>query len=317
MKSVLTVKLPDSKFLLEFENQLDPAYPEKSKIPVNILGYGEISSVFEIGRIGNLAFKRMPPFDSLATLEAYRAVLEEYCELLRSLGIRLVPYSFFDCRNNDGEHILYIVQPKLDAARIGHRYLQQCSEKKMQTALSSLFLALCKIWRYNRENGDKLLLGLDAQISNWIFEDGKTTPAFLDYSTPFLRKDGRDMLNTEIFLKSMPFYLIHIVRRFFLQEILDRYYDLRQVLIDLIANFYKEGLAGKISAAIHHINNLSKHEAPDLHIAPLAEAEIENYYRSDALMWKLLLNFRRFDRFLKTKILQQKYNFILPGKIDR
>ncbi len=54
----------DIELLREFERGLDPRHPEAGAIPAHILGYGEISTVFEIGeaRGGNLAYKRMPIF---------------------------------------------------------------------------------------------------------------------------------------------------------------------------------------------------------------------------------------------------------------
>ena len=52
-KSELTLKNPpgvelQAALLQEFESGLDPLNPEKSKIPCHVLGYGEISTVFEI-----------------------------------------------------------------------------------------------------------------------------------------------------------------------------------------------------------------------------------------------------------------------------
>ncbi len=38
----------DVELLKEFERGLDPAHPEQSKIPARVLGYGEISTIFEI-----------------------------------------------------------------------------------------------------------------------------------------------------------------------------------------------------------------------------------------------------------------------------
>jgi hypothetical protein len=45
--------------------------------------------------------------------------------------------------------------------------------------------------------------------------------------------------------------------------------------------------------------------------------EVEKYYKEDKLIWTLFLAFRKFDRWLSTKILHRQYEFILPGKIKR
>ena len=38
----------DKGLLEDFEKGLDPEHPEKSRIPAYVLGYGEISTIFEI-----------------------------------------------------------------------------------------------------------------------------------------------------------------------------------------------------------------------------------------------------------------------------
>jgi fumarylacetoacetate (FAA) hydrolase family protein len=56
----------DEELLGAFERQLDPRHPEAGEIPARVLGYGEISTVFEIG-VGSqadIAYKRMPIFET-------------------------------------------------------------------------------------------------------------------------------------------------------------------------------------------------------------------------------------------------------------
>ena len=51
--------------LKEFERTIDTIHPEKGKIPIKILGFGEISLVFEIlNDPAHLAYKRIPIFDN-------------------------------------------------------------------------------------------------------------------------------------------------------------------------------------------------------------------------------------------------------------
>jgi hypothetical protein len=52
-------------------------------------------------------------------------------------------------------------------------------------------------------------------------------------------------------------------------------------------------------------------------VKPITEKEVRSYYREDAMIWRLYLALRRFDRFLHTKILHKPYVYILPGKIKR
>ena len=52
------------ELLERFERALDPRFPEQCEIPTRVLGYGEISTVLEIGTGAEreLAYKRMPMF---------------------------------------------------------------------------------------------------------------------------------------------------------------------------------------------------------------------------------------------------------------
>ncbi len=52
--------------LQDFEANLDPQSPESGNIPCHILGYGEISTVFElkVEQMEDLAFKLMTIFET-------------------------------------------------------------------------------------------------------------------------------------------------------------------------------------------------------------------------------------------------------------
>ncbi len=309
----------DTGTLLRFENQLEPGDPEKGDMPARILGYGEISAVLAVEALPGVAIKRMPPFPSDAARQNYRDILSRYCRLLQQhSAIRPVPHRLEFLRNQRGESIAYIVQPLLPAEAIASNFLRTCDEATAEQLIEEIVRALESLWQANREHGDTLRIGLDAQLSNWFCEQddaGGLRLHYLDYSTPFLREQGRELLDVDIFLKSLPGFLVGLVRRFFLQEILDRYYDFRAVLVDIAANLHKEKLAQRIPLVLSVINRRLRENGFGLN--EISREEVDTYYRSDAFMWELLLRLRRFDRFITTTILRRRYNFILPGKIDR
>ncbi|MCK5675172.1 MAG: hypothetical protein KAH95_17460, partial [Spirochaetales bacterium] len=111
---------------------------------------------------------------------------------------------------------------------------------------------------------------------------------------------------------SAPSFLRWILKLFFVDDILNRYYIPSQVYTDLIGNLHKEHQPELIPEAIRIANKYLKNENEYL-----TEKKIEKYYKEDKLIWTLFLGFRRFDRFLKTRILKKRYEFILPGKIKR
>ena len=140
---------------------------------------------------------------------------------------------------------------------------------------------------------------------------------YIDTSSPLYRIQGNEQLDAELFLKSTPFFLRPIIRAFFLQEVLDRYYDLHLVTVDLIANFYKEGLPHLIPDLITTANAFFAEQMEDFEVQPLTEEEVKKYYKNDAFIWKFYLAARKIDRFITEKILGKKYEFRLPEKVKR
>jgi hypothetical protein len=186
--------------------------------------------------------------------------------------------------------------------------------------IEAVMAGLIRIHQWNRAHNPKKQIALDGQISNWSFQFGKENQSravYFDITTPLFRVNGTEQLDTEIFLKSCPSFLVWLVRWQFLQDVLDRYYDTRMVLIDLVANFYKEGRGDRIDTALSLINQRLAWQDLEQGIAPLTRPEVDRYYKNDAFIWSLFLHLRRFDRFFKTRVLGRRYNFILPGKIIR
>ncbi|MBC2717524.1 MAG: hypothetical protein HF978_19640 [Desulfobacteraceae bacterium] len=311
----------DANLLGEFENLLNPAFPEKSGILPEILGYGEISTTFSMAAMRDVAFKRMPPFGNPDQITAYIKAVRTYCALLRDVcGIRVSDYAFYEFFNRHEEHILYVAQPRLPQGTIGHNVLKSGTRQQLETMISTIMERIMRLFKFNHENRQKESIGLDGQLSNWSFQfsgENNVDPVYFDITTPLYRVNGKEQLDTEIFLKSCPSFLVWLVRWQFLDEVLDRYHDVRMILIDMVANFHKEGREDLIENALLIINSYLKKENLDKKIQILEKSEIDSYYKNDAFIWALFLTLRRFDRFVKTKIFRQRYNFILPGKISR
>lgn len=168
---------------------------------------------------------------------------------------------------------------------------------------------------WNQTNPN-FLIGLDSQISNWAIGTKKEL-VYLDISTPLYRKDHKEALKAEMFLRSTPFFLRVLIKKLFLQEVLDRYYDFREILLDAIANLYKEKLENQISLLLEYTNHFLKEECKEYPIKGINIQEIQKYYKRDAFIWKLYLSSRKLDRWITTKIFKNRYEFLLPEKIER
>lgn len=318
----------DLETLSDFERGLDPHHPDRSATPTRVLGYGEISTVFEIlvGDLGKLAFKRLPLFYTGAELDNYRTTYDEYIRLLESeIGLRLPPHGYATFPDAAGRPIFYIIQQQEQAQAIGHKAIHHLSDDQVVTLVTQLLREMRKVWDFNRGQSG-LQVALDGQISNWVIEgfdadhpsvgDG-TSFLYLDTSTPLFRVNEAEQLDPELFLRSAPSFLRWVLRLFFLDDVLDRYYDFHLVVVDIIAQFYKEQRPDLIPALVAAANAFFAGEGAELDVAPFTEAEIRAYYREDVLIWSLYLSLRRLDRFLHRWILRRHYPYILPGRIKR
>ncbi len=314
--------------LEDFEHGLDLLNPLASRIPCQVLGYGEISTVFAIQMEGlrELAFKRMSCFETAAELAPYLDIYMQYNQLLENqVGLRLPPYGYATVKNERGRPIVYIIQKRLEPASIGNQALRWLSVQEIIGLFCQVLRELHKVWKFNRSGGD-FQVGIDGQISNWAIADfdpqhPSWNPGagllYVDTSTPLMRRRGVEQLNAELFLRSAPPYLVWILRLLYLQDVVTRYYDPRKVMIDLIANFYKEQRAEIIPGLIAAANAYLQGDGAVLHLAEITQIEVQDYYREDALIWRLYLGMRRFDRFLRKKVLHGDYPYILPGQIKR
>ena len=318
----------DVEMLKEFERGLDPRHPERSRVPARVLGYGEISTVFEIQVEGmkGYAFKRLPIFRSSDEVETYRAVYMEYNRILEEeIGIALPPYGYAEFISSSGRPIFFIVQEQLPSPSIGNQAIHHLPDEGILTLVRLILRELKKIWDFNASQ-DRFEVAVDGQVSNWSIVDyNPGAPSihdgsrflYVDTSTPLFRVDGVEQLDPELFLRSAASFLALILKKLFLADVVNRYYDCRRVAIDLIANFYKEQRPELIPDLIRVANEFFAEEAEYLGVELIEEKDVRSYYREDAMIWVLYLNSRRLDRFLRTCLLRREYPYILPGKIKR
>ncbi|MBW2457233.1 MAG: hypothetical protein JRI68_22155 [Deltaproteobacteria bacterium] len=268
---------------------------------LEVVGYGEISLVLvlDTGQL-RVAAKRLPLFPSQGAVSDYEACLTRYLARLEAAGIEPVPTRLQAIEVAGGRLAAYCLQPMLPPGSLGHELLVDCSAAEADALFAGV------IDRAVGAVGP--CLGVDAQISNWAMVDGSLE--YLDVSTPLMRDDeGAEELDLELFIASLPWAVRRFVRRHLLSSVVDKYYDPRQCLRDVAANFHKEGLARWIPRFLELCNRQLER--------PLTEAGVARYYRGDALMWELLLRLRRADRWWQLQVRRRPYPFLLPGPITR
>jgi len=303
----------DQDLLGKFEAGLDPQNLKNSTVPAVILGFGEISTVFQIGECADTAFKRMPLFKDIASAERYSGQFLEYCNLLAESGLKLPESATGTVALPGRPIVLYIAQRILPPKRFAHKLIHVLNPGETGKMMENILSRIGLVWAYNEEKKPRFELALDGQLSNWVVPDKRQDGLyFVDTSTPLYRKNGVEQLDPELLLQSAPGFLRWMLRLFFLDDVMNRYYDKRQVCIDLAANLFKEQKPEMVPFAVEIMNRMFFGREK-----PLSTGEIEKYYRTDRMIWALFLAFRRIDMFIKTKIMMKRYEFILPGKIKR
>jgi hypothetical protein len=301
------------ELLYKFEKGLNPQKPADSKIPARIVGYGEISAIFEIEADKHHVYKRLPLFDSLVAARHYQQMYLDYCSLLVKAGLCLPDHDTRIVAVPGRPAALYIAQNKLPDANFGHKLIHHLDNGASLELIEQAIREIVKIWNFNSANKPDIELAIDGQLSNWVRNsENNHTLCYIDTSTPLFCRQGVEQQNPELLLKSAPGFLRWIIRLFFLQDVMTRYYIPRLVFMDLIANLHKEQKSDLIEPAIECVNAHLPHDQ-----TPLTKTEVDKYYREDKLIWIVFLGLRRLDRFFTSRLLRKRYEFILPGKIKR
>lgn len=286
----------DHEVLRALEDRVEAVLDGGTKEGLDVLGYGEISTVLRSdGTTGPVAAKRLPPMTP-GDLTPYEETLATYLIMLGERGVKPVPSLVHAI--GDDPIVPYCIQPL--------RWPLLVDELRTADEPTVARYAARLVELVTGAVDDRV--GLDGQISNWAVEDGDFV--YLDVTTPLLRDGtGAERLDTGMFLASLPWLLRGLVRRFLLAEILSHYYDPRAVLLDAIGNLHKERLAHTIPAFLEAANRVVE---PAITIK-----QVNRYYRGDSLMWEVLQRLRRADRWWQRRIRRRRYPFLLPGAVER
>jgi len=312
--------LNEHDVLARFEAQLDPARPEAAP-GVAIIGYGEVSTVFALADLPGRVCKRMAGFGDGQAAEHYTEIVRRYIDFLEAEGVRVVETAILPIERRGRAPVVYLVQPQLAAEGLGNHLLRCADDAALRTRLDAILARIGRLLRSNCERSDGRSVTVDAQLSNWHFgaaERDGGDPVLIDIGTPFMRKDGVDEIGVELFLAPVPPGVRAFYRRArAVEHYLDAFFDARSLLVDAVANFHKEGRPDRIELALERVNRWLTEDVADLSGRPIRAEDVDRYYRNDAKTLELYLRARRLDRFVRTRLLRQRYDFILPGAIRR
>lgn len=142
--------------LNKFENELNPGFTKKNTIPTKVLGYGEISTVLEIGSGDDraLAYKRMPMFKTEQEAKDYEILYKEYIKILNDrIGLQIVAGDITTLVNEEkGRMVGYIAQRKLPSTTIGHKAIHYLSKENITRLILAALRETRKVFEFNTQN---------------------------------------------------------------------------------------------------------------------------------------------------------------------
>ena len=110
---------PSQDELRSLESCVQAALETSGDDGLEVLGYGEISTVLRLEGSGNgYACKRLPPFETKDAFAAYRETFEAYLRELDARGVRVVPSTLRVVERADGRLSVFCVQPVLPSSAL-------------------------------------------------------------------------------------------------------------------------------------------------------------------------------------------------------
>lgn len=291
---------PDAAELQELECHVRAALRSGDQSALRTLGWGEVGPVLGWpAERPEFALKRLPPFASRGACEAFALVLRDYLAALAAHGLECVPTEVRVVDDAD-RTIGYVIQPRLPQDYLAAELLRAADPAAGHPVIEAIVDADITIPRS--------LLALDGQASNYAWVDGRLL--YVDLTTPLLFDDaGRLRMDIDLLLGSLPAVLRPAVRRWVVPGLLRRFRDPRAVLVDMLGNLLKERLDAWLPVAIAATAGRVD--------PPLTVEEVRRSYRSDALLWEVLLRLRRIDRGWQHHMRRREYPYLLPGRIER
>jgi hypothetical protein len=303
VSATLAVELPFAPDDVDLD-ELDRAFvlARRSRRPdtLAIVGYGEISVAFGWPPYRPVVVaKSLPPFPDARRYGAYVAVLDEYLGALRARGVDTLPTAVRAVADGRRRRA-YVLQPWRPQEHVGPAILARADHDGGTRLLETIVDAVLR--------ASDASLGIDGQVSNWVLDGGRLR--YLDVSTPMLRDaQGRDRLDTALFVEAVPWVLRRPVDRFVAPGLLSPYHDPRRVFLDTAGNLVRERLVRWIPVLLQVAN-------PHLE-EPLTTGEVRRFYRGNARLWSTLQLLRRADRRWQEHVRRRDYPFLLPEAYRR
>lgn len=283
--------------LRALEDEVSVALATRDAARLPLLGHGEISLVLGWPPGGpRVACKRLPPFRDVAAFERYAAVVRRYIDELRAGGVRVVETDVHHLVRSDGRVVGFHVQPAVPPEALGTEVLRRVDASHGHPILGAVADAVVGVTHPR--------LGVDAQLSNWVWLDG--APWQLDLTTPFLLDErNRPAFDLAPFLAVLPAPVRPLVRHEMVM-LIRRWTTARGALLDMTASLLKEGLDRWVEPVLTEVN---ARVSP-----PISPGDAARVYDSDRRLWPLLFRLERANQWWQRNVRRRPFEFLVPER---
>jgi hypothetical protein len=285
---------------------------EKAAIRRRVLGWGEISTVAEIEGLQvtgwrhptthaplPVVYKKMPPFLDRAAAEDFVRHYYDYNRVLRDeVGIAVPHFEARITAPEPGRVLIFVVQERVDPAAVGHEILRTASIGAAERLYRRILVDYEKLFRFNQARAAaRYQIGLDGQIPNWAVAGYSGDPEtltgdehllYLDTNVPMIRIDGRDVVSTGMYFQALPGAARWLIKRLNIdQEVMDRYFQTRTIMLDFLGNLIVRHRADLVPCLVEISNEALTGPLAAGGFEPFTLEEVDKYYRSDVATWRL------------------------------
>jgi len=298
----------DFDIIQSFEFNLDLRRPEKNLIPNYIIAYGRLCTVLELKtkHLAGLVFKRISVFKTNHELNHFLEAWIDYSQLLQNnLGLKVPAQGYAICLSFTQRPVLYIIQEKMPAHALGHNAIHLVNRAEMITFFGRILELLLNWSKFNHDYAEQKI-SLGGHLSDWVIEgydpqrpglDQDAPLIYIDSSVPIFKSDGIEKIDRDLMMRSIPSLLKFFVHKSHIEVYFSRFYNIREVVINILADFYKEKRPDLIPELVMAFNQFSiQGNVKHFDLKPIQIKEVKEFYRKDIAYHSILSITRKFDR---------------------
>lgn len=286
-------------------------------VSVEVLGLAGLGSVVELLEKGELlepertdqVDEKLELFGDDHFLRRYRAYFEDYIGALTEAGLSTPNYTIRQISGENENFNVIITRTKLPVESIGGGLISILNAENCMLLVGMILEEIEKIARYNR-SGRGVKIGIDASISSWGLEGfdcrkpgitGNEKLIYLETSVPYIRKEDGERIDVEVTLRDLPDIATSVLKKRFVEEKVDGFYDERDMVITLLASFINAGRGGILRMLVDHTNKFIEKKMVDLKLEKVSVGEVARRARRERIFKQAIKSTKSINRALKRR----------------